>query len=73
MGKTTERLFLPLIKKQLPEIVDLSLPLEGVFHNFCFVSIKKRYPGQTRKIMLVQPSPEPGRTQGPRPALRALG
>jgi len=51
MGKTTERLFLPLIKKQLPEIVDLSLPLEGVFHNFCFVSIKKRYPGQTRKIM----------------------
>lgn len=51
MGKATERLFLPLIKKQLPEIVDLSLPLEGVFHNFCFVSIDKRYPGQTRKIM----------------------
>jgi len=51
LGKATERLFLPLIKKQLPEIVDLSLPLEGVFHNFCFVSINKRYPGQTRKIM----------------------
>ncbi|MYL82610.1 menaquinone biosynthesis decarboxylase [Desulfovibrio aerotolerans] len=51
MGKATERLFLPLIKKQLPEIVDMSLPLEGVFHNFCFVSIDKRYPGQTRKIM----------------------
>ncbi len=51
MGKATERLFLPLIKKQLPEIVDLSLPVEGVFHNFCFVSINKRYPGQTRKIM----------------------
>ncbi|MHC1789202.1 menaquinone biosynthesis decarboxylase [Solidesulfovibrio sp.] len=51
MGKATERLFLPLIKKQLPEIVDLSLPVEGVFHNFCFVSIDKRYPGQTRKIM----------------------
>lgn len=51
MGKATERLFLPLIKKQLPEIVDLALPLEGVFHNFCFVSINKRYPGQTRKIM----------------------
>ncbi len=51
IGKATERLFLPLIKKQLPEIVDMSLPLEGVFHNFCFVSIDKRYPGQTRKIM----------------------
>ena len=51
LGKATERLFLPLIKKQLPEIVDMSLPLEGVFHNFCFVSINKRYPGQTRKIM----------------------
>ena len=51
MGKATERLFLPLIKKQLPEITDMSLPVEGVFHNFCFVSIDKRYPGQTRKIM----------------------
>ncbi len=51
IGKATERLFLPLIKKQLPEVVDMSLPLEGVFHNFCFVSIDKRYPGHTRKIM----------------------
>ncbi len=51
MGKATERLFLPLIKKQLPEIIDLSLPLEGVFHNMCFVSIDKRYPGQAQKIM----------------------
>ncbi len=51
MGKATERIFLPLIKKQLPEIVDMNLPLEGVFHNFCFVSIDKRYPGQTRKVM----------------------
>ncbi len=51
MGKTTERLFLPLIKKQLPEIVDMSLPLEGVFHNLCFVSIDKRYPGQAKKVM----------------------
>lgn len=51
MGKATERLFLPLIKKQLPEIVDMSLPLEGVFHNFCFVAIDKRYPGHTRKVM----------------------
>ncbi|WP_246298988.1 menaquinone biosynthesis decarboxylase [Desulfolutivibrio sulfodismutans] len=51
MGKATERLFLPLIKKQLPEIMDLSLPLEGVFHNLCFVSIDKRYPGQAKKVM----------------------
>ena len=51
MGKATERLFLPLIKKQLPEVVDMNLPLEGVFHNLCFVSIDKRYPGQARKVM----------------------
>ncbi len=51
MGKATERIFLPLIKKQLPEVQDMNLPLEGVFHNFCFVSIEKRYPGQTRKLM----------------------
>jgi 4-hydroxy-3-polyprenylbenzoate decarboxylase len=51
IGKATERLFLPLIKKQLPEIVDLNLPLEGVFHNLCFVSIDKRYPGQAKKVM----------------------
>jgi len=51
MGKATERLFLPLIKKQLPEIMDMSLPLEGVFHNLCFVSIDKRYPGQAKKVM----------------------
>lgn len=51
MGKATERIFLPLIKKQLPEVVDMNLPLEGVFHNFCFISMDKRYPGQTRKVM----------------------
>ncbi len=51
MGKATERIFLPLIKKQLPEVQDMNLPLEGVFHNLCFVSIDKRYPGQTRKVM----------------------
>ncbi len=51
MGKATERIFLPIIKKQLPEVVDMNLPLEGVFHNLCFVSIDKRYPGQTRKVM----------------------
>ena len=50
MGKATERLFLPIIKMQLPEISDLNLPLEGVFHNLAFVSIKKSYPGQARKV-----------------------
>lgn len=51
MAKATERIFLPLIKKQLPEIVDMNLPLEGVFHNLAFISIDKRYPGQARKVM----------------------
>lgn len=51
LGKVTERLFLPLIKKQLPEIVDINLPVEGVFHNLCFVAIRKSYPGQAHKVM----------------------
>jgi 4-hydroxy-3-polyprenylbenzoate decarboxylase len=51
MAKATERLFLPLIKKTLPEIVDLNLPVEGVFHNLAFVAIDKRYPGHAHKVM----------------------
>lgn len=51
MAKATERIFLPLIKKQLPEIVDMNLPIEGVFHNIAIVSIDKRYPGHARKVM----------------------
>jgi len=51
IGKATERIFLPLIKKQLPEIVDMNLPLEGVFHNIAIVSINKKYPGHARKVM----------------------
>ncbi|MCI4624559.1 MAG: menaquinone biosynthesis decarboxylase [Candidatus Magnetoovum sp. WYHC-5] len=51
IAKATERIFLPLLKKQLPEIVDMNLPLEGVFHNIAIVSIDKRYPGQARRIM----------------------
>jgi len=51
IGKATERIFLPLIKSQLPEIVDLNLPLEGVFHNLAFVSIKKRYPMHAHKVI----------------------
>jgi 4-hydroxy-3-polyprenylbenzoate decarboxylase len=51
MGKAVERLFLPLVRLTVPEIVDMNLPVEGVFHNFCFVSIRKRYPGHAFKVM----------------------
>jgi len=51
IAKTTERIFLPLIKKQIPEIVDINLPVEGVFHNIAIVSIDKRYPGHARRVM----------------------
>ncbi len=51
MAKATERIFLPIIKKQLPEIMDINLPIEGVFHNLALVSIDKRYPGHAKKVM----------------------
>jgi 4-hydroxy-3-polyprenylbenzoate decarboxylase len=51
MAKATERLFLPLLKQLCPEIADLRMPLEGVFHNCVIVSIRKRFPGQARKVM----------------------
>lgn len=51
LGKATERIFLPLLRLQLPEIVDMNLPWEGVFHNFVFVSIRKSYPGHAKKVM----------------------
>ncbi len=51
MGKATERMFLPFIKMQLPEIVDMNLPLEGVFHNCALISIRKSYPMHARKVM----------------------
>ena len=51
MGKAVERLFLPLMKLTIPEIVDINLPVEGVFHNLMIVSIRKSYPGQARKVM----------------------
>jgi 4-hydroxy-3-polyprenylbenzoate decarboxylase len=51
LGKATERLFLPIIRLLLPEVVDLNMPAEGAFHNLVIVSIKKRYPGQARKVM----------------------
>lgn len=51
LGKATERIFLPLLRLQMPEIVDFHFPAEGVFHNCCIISIRKRYPGQARKVM----------------------
>jgi 4-hydroxy-3-polyprenylbenzoate decarboxylase len=51
MGKAVERIFLPLMRLTIPELVDINLPLEGVFHNLMIVSIKKSYPGQARKVM----------------------
>ncbi len=51
MAKATERIFLPLLRKVVPEIVDLNLPIEGIFHNLAFVSIRKSYPGQPFKVM----------------------
>ena len=51
MGKAVERIFLPLMKLTIPEIVDMNLPVEGVFHNLMIVSIRKSYPGQARKVM----------------------
>jgi 4-hydroxy-3-polyprenylbenzoate decarboxylase len=51
MGKAVERIFLPLMQLTLPEIVDVNLPAEGVFHNLMIVSIRKSYPGQARKVM----------------------
>jgi len=51
MGKAVERIFLPMMKMTIPEIVDINLPPEGVFHNLMIVSIRKSYPGQARKVM----------------------
>ena len=51
IGKATERIFLPLIRMTVPEIVDYDLPVEGVFHNCVIVSIEKRYPKQAQKVM----------------------
>ncbi len=51
MGKATERIFLPLIQMQLPEVVDINMPAEGVFHNLVIISIRKSYPHHARKVM----------------------
>ncbi len=51
MGKAIERIFLPLMRMQLPEVRDICMPAEGVFHNLILVSMRKSYPGQARKVM----------------------
>jgi 4-hydroxy-3-polyprenylbenzoate decarboxylase len=51
LGKATERIFLPAIRTTLPEIVDYDLPIAGVFHNCCIVSIRKQFPGHAAKVM----------------------
>lgn len=51
MGKATERVFLPLLKLDFPEIRDINLPMEGVFHNAALISIKKSYPGHAKKVI----------------------
>jgi 4-hydroxy-3-polyprenylbenzoate decarboxylase len=51
IGTASVKLFLPILKMNFPELVDLALPAEGVFHNLVFVSIKKTYPMQAFKIM----------------------
>jgi len=51
LGKASERIFLPLIRKTLPEIVDMHFPAAGIFHNLVIISIDKRYPGHARKVM----------------------
>jgi 4-hydroxy-3-polyprenylbenzoate decarboxylase len=51
MGKAIERIFLPLMRMQLPEVRDMAMPPEGIFHNLMLISIRKSYPGHARKVM----------------------
>lgn len=51
MGKAVERIFLPLIQLNVPEIIDMNLPVEATFHNVAFVKIRKKYPGHAFKVM----------------------
>jgi 4-hydroxy-3-polyprenylbenzoate decarboxylase len=51
LGSASVRIFLPVFKMNFPEIVDMALPAEGVFHNLVFVSIRKQYPYQAFKVM----------------------
>jgi 4-hydroxy-3-polyprenylbenzoate decarboxylase len=51
LGGATERIFLPLLRMTMPEVIDYHMPAEGIFHNLVFVSIRKEYPGQAYKVM----------------------
>jgi 4-hydroxy-3-polyprenylbenzoate decarboxylase len=51
LGKATERIFLPLLQMVAPDILDMDMPVEGVFHNNVIVRIKKRYPGHGKKVI----------------------
>ncbi|MCC6422043.1 MAG: menaquinone biosynthesis decarboxylase [Phycisphaerales bacterium] len=51
LGKATERIFLPLLRMIIPDIIDYSLPISGVFHNCAFIKIRKEYPFQARRVM----------------------
>lgn len=51
LGHATERIFLPLLRLTVPEVVDYHMPAEGIFHNLVFVAIDKQYPGQAYKVM----------------------
>lgn len=51
IAKATERIFLPMLRLIIPELVDMNLPLEGVFHNCAIVSVKAKYPGCARKVL----------------------
>src|SRR6266508_2873093 len=51
LGKATERIFLPVVRMGVPEIVDYDLPVAGAFHNCVIVSIRKSFPGQPQKVM----------------------
>ena len=51
LGKATERIFLPLLRMIVPDIVDYALPISGVFHNCAFIKIRKEYPFQARRVM----------------------
>lgn len=52
IGKVIEQSFLPLIRMFHPEVTDFSMPAAGWFQGFAIISIKKRYPGQAKKVMM---------------------
>jgi len=51
LGKATERIFLPLLRTIVPDILDYDLPMFGAFHNCAFIKIKKEYPLHARRVM----------------------